>query len=71
MQNAALEKAGHWLVLIGGLNWGLVGVGGFVGRDLNVVSMIVGNWPQVESIVYVLIGLAAVWKLVGGCSSCK
>lgn len=58
-----LCKSSCWLVLIGALNWGLVGVGDFVGSDLNVVHMVVGSWPQVESLVYVLVGLAAVYKL--------
>ena len=64
-------KACHWLILIGALNWGLVGLGDFVGSDLNVVHMVVGAWPQVESLVYVLVGLAAVKKLVkgGSCSA--
>ncbi len=59
-------KACYWLVIIGALNWGLVGIGGFVGSDLNVVHMIVGAWPQVEWIVYIVVGLAAVCKLVKG-----
>ncbi len=47
------------LVVIGGLNWGLVGLGGFAGGDWNVVHMILGAWPAVEWIVYVLVGLSA------------
>ena len=63
-------KASCWLVTIGALNWGLVGIGDFVNSDLNVVHMIVGSWPQVESLVYVLVGLSAVYKLMnkGKCS---
>lgn len=48
------------LVIVGGLNWGLVGLGGFMGADWNVVSMILGSWPQVEWLVYILVGLSAV-----------
>lgn len=47
------------LVIIGGLNWGLIGLGGFVGADWNVVGMILGSWPTVEWLVYVLVGLSA------------
>jgi uncharacterized membrane protein YuzA (DUF378 family) len=48
------------LVIIGGLNWGLVGLGGFVGgADWNVVHMVLGSWPSVEWAVYVLVGLGA------------
>ena len=47
------------LVVIGGLNWGLIGLGGFLGKDLNVVHMLLGSWPSVEWIVYLLVGLCA------------
>ncbi len=47
------------LVVIGGLNWGLVGLGGFLGKDLNGVHMLLGAWPMVENSVYALVGLAA------------
>lgn len=47
------------LVVIGGLNWGLVGLGNLLGKDLNVVHMLLGAWPMAENIVYVLVGLAA------------
>lgn len=60
------------LVIVGGLNWGLVGVGMLLGSDLNLVSMLVGSWPTVEAIVYVLVGLSAVVMAVGcPCAKCK
>lgn len=59
-------KACYWLVLIGALNWGLVGLGDFLGMNLNVVNMLVGSVPPLESVVYVLVGLAAVCKLAKG-----
>lgn len=54
----------YWLVIIGGLNWGLVGIGAFAGSNWNVVNLLLGSWPQVEWLVYVLVGLSAVWMLV-------
>jgi uncharacterized membrane protein YuzA (DUF378 family) len=59
------------LVIIGALNWGLVGIGGFVGGNWNVVNLILGSWPAVEWIVYVLVGLAAVYELVTHKKNCK
>lgn len=47
------------LVVIGGINWGLVGLGGFLGKDLNVVHLLLGAWPTVEWIVYLLVGISA------------
>lgn len=66
-----VKKIGWWLLIIGGINWGLVGLGGFFGGDWNVVHMIFGSWPAVEWIVYVLVGISAVWMVFGGCKDCK
>ena len=52
------------LVFIGGLNWGLVGLGMLLDKNLNVVNMLLGAWPVVEAIVYILVGLAAIMMLV-------
>ncbi len=51
------------LVIVGALNWGLVGLGDFAGSDWNVVNMLLGAWPQVESLVYVLVGASGAWML--------
>ncbi len=59
------------LAIIGGLNWGLVGLGGFSGADWNVVHMILGTMPQVEWAVYVLVGLSALYLLVTHKKSCS
>lgn len=60
-----LEMVADLLLVVGTLNWGLVGLGGFMGSDLNVVHMVLGSWPQVEWVVYVLVGLAGLWYLYG------
>jgi uncharacterized membrane protein YuzA (DUF378 family) len=52
-----------WLLVIGGLNWLLVGVGGFMGGNWNVVQMIFGSMPMAEWLVYVLVGLSAVYEI--------
>ncbi len=60
-----------FLLVVGGLNWGLVGVGMLMSKDLNVVHMLLGSWPMVEAVVYVLVGIAAVVKLFGcRCKKC-
>lgn len=58
------------LAVVGALNWGLVGLGGFAGSDWNVVHMILGSWPMVEWIVYVLVGLSALYLLVSHKKDC-
>ncbi|NAZ37958.1 DUF378 domain-containing protein [Rubellimicrobium sp. CFH 75288] len=47
------------LLIVGGLNWGLVGLFGF-----NLVGTIFGAVPLLERLVYVLVGAAAVVLLV-------
>ncbi len=66
------SKIAKCLVIIGALNWGLVGAGHFFGGDWNLVHMILGMWPGVEYAVYVLVGLAAIAKIIGcRCHMCK
>jgi hypothetical protein len=71
-QKSAIAVIVGILVIVGALNWGLVGLGWLVGSgaDWNVVHMLLGKWIKVEAIVYVLVGLAGVYKLVmwGKCS---
>lgn len=59
------------LVVVGAVNWGLVGLGGFLNADLNVVSMLLGSWPQVEWAVYVLVGLSGLTLLVTHKKACR
>ena len=73
-------KVGKYLLIVGGLNWGIIRVGMLMGKmdAWNVVHMLLGTWPVVEAVVYVLVGVAAVMKLFGcrckkcmaGCASC-
>lgn len=57
--------AAGWLALaltvVGALNWGLVGIGGFAGIDLNLVALLLGGIPAVENVVYLLVGIAGVY----------
>jgi len=47
------------LVVIGGLNWGLVGLFNF-----DLVQAILGGVPILARLVYVLVGLAAVYTAI-------
>jgi len=48
------------LLIVGGLNWGLVGLGMLAGRSWNLVSWIFGTLPALESLIYIIVGIAAV-----------
>lgn len=59
-----LQPAAVWLLIVGGLNWGLVGLGNLLGAgNWNVVEIVLGTVPTLANVVYVLVGLSAVWKL--------
>jgi uncharacterized protein len=47
------------LLIIGGLNWGLVGLFGF-----DLVATIFGEMSMLSRIVYVLVGLSALYQIV-------
>ncbi len=47
-----------WLLVIGGLNWGILGI---TGNTTNVVWMIFGTWPMLVNLIYILVGLSAVY----------
>lgn len=67
-------SVGKWLLVVGGINWGLVGLGMLLGSasSWNVVNMLLGSWPMLEGVVYLLIGVAAVMKVFGcRCSTCN
>ena len=57
----AWGKLAFILLVIGGLNWGLVGAGGW-----DIVSMIFGEGSVATRIVFVLVGLSALFTLFGG-----
>ena len=61
------------LTVVGALNWGLVGLGWMFGNgaDWNVVHMLVGSTMELEATVYVLVGLSAMWLVLGHKKECK
>lgn len=65
-----LSKVSWVLVLVGAVNWGLVGVGGLLGQNWNVVNLVLGSWQWLELLVYVLVGVAGVLLAVS-CKDCK
>lgn len=54
------------LVLVGGLNWGLVGF-----FDFDLVAAIFGEMTALARVVYSLVGLAAVYLAVTAPSKAK
>lgn len=46
------------LLVVGGLNWGIVGI-----ADFNVIEAIFGHGMAITRIIYVLVGLAALYEI--------
>lgn len=55
----SIDVVAYSLLLIGALNWGLVGLFGF-----DLVAAIFGTMSVFSRIVYALVGLAALYDLV-------
>ena len=47
------------LLIVGGLNWGLVGL-----FDFDLVAALFGEMTALSRIVYTLVGLSAAWQIV-------
>lgn len=54
------------LLIVGGLNWGLMAL-----FNINLVNIVVGAWPMVEKLVYVLVGVSAVYIAATHMNDCK
>jgi uncharacterized membrane protein YuzA (DUF378 family) len=54
----AIDMIAKILLIIGGLNWGLVGL-----FDLDVVAKLFASVDIVATIIYVLVGLSAIWLI--------
>lgn len=60
MAGNKLDLAALVLVVIGGLNWGLVGA-----LDIDLVETLLGSFPILQKAVYILVGLAALYTIYG------
>lgn len=54
------------LVIVGALNWGLMGLFGF-----NLVNTLLGAYPTIEKVVYILVGVSAVYEFATHMKNCK
>ena len=47
------------LLIVGGLNWGLVGL-----FDFDLVAALLGQMSALSRLVYTLVGVSALWQIV-------
>ena len=55
---SAIDWIALILLIIGGLNWGLVGIWNF-----DLVAWVFGAASTIATIVYILVGVAALWTI--------
>ena len=53
-----IDKIALVLVIIGAINWGLIGFFKF-----NLVEMIFGNMTIIARIIYALVGISGLWAI--------
>ena len=53
-----LDLATMVLLIVGGLNWALVGV-----ADWNLVAALLGAGSVLSRLVYVVVGVSAIWQI--------
>ena len=56
MNEKMIHMVAFVLVVVGALNWGLVGL-----LDWNLVETLFGMWPMLVNVVYILVGASAVY----------
>ena len=61
-------KIAKALLIVGGLNWGLVGVSNILGGHFDLVEYIgytLLNAPTVSHVLYIIVGIATLIVLIG------
>lgn len=53
-----IDKIALILIIIGAINWGLIGIFNF-----NLVSAIFGDMTLISRIIYVLVGVSGLWGI--------
>jgi uncharacterized protein len=60
MKMDGMQMLAWVLLVVGGLNWGLIGL-----LNVNLVDAIFGSSPALVQIVYIIVGLAGLYALWG------
>lgn len=58
MNSKLLHQVSYILLWVGGLNWGLWGL-----FNYNLVNELLKTMPRIENLVYILVGVAALYTL--------
>lgn len=61
-----LHITAYTLLWVGGLNWGLVGL-----LNFNLVEALLGSWPALTKLIYILVGISTVYVVTTHKNDCK
>ncbi len=61
----SLHMLAFVLLVVGGVNWGLTALG------FNLVNLVLGGFPALEKLVYLLVGVSAVYLAATHMGECK
>lgn len=62
----SLHKVAYAFLWFGGINWGLIGL-----FNYNLVVLILGSWPALVTLFYILTGVSAVYIFTSHKDYCK
>ena len=51
-----LKTVSKWLVILGAIEVGLMGV-----MNFDLIGSLLGSWPMLVKVVYTLVGIAGLW----------
>lgn len=51
-----LKTVSKWLVILGAIEVGLIGV-----MNFDLIGSLLGSWPLLVKVVYILVGVAGLW----------
>ena len=51
-----LKTVSKWLVVLGAIEVGLIGV-----MNFDLIGSLLGSWPLLVKVVYILVGCAGLW----------
>ena len=51
------------LLIIGGINWGLIGLGYFLDKELNFIDLFSAYYADLPAIIYCVMGAAGIWLI--------
>ena len=62
-EKSVIDWIAYVLVIIGAINWGLVGLNSFsaISYNWDLVGLLFSSMPWLGAVVYLLVGLSGIW----------